>query len=84
MIPTHPIIRLQLTQLLMQQYALDSVTAHQEADNLIHAMASADMFIVKGNWMDGKRRTSFAWEDIPAMADEFEDRKPWFPEGYDA
>lgn len=84
MIPTHPIIVLQLTQVLMKQYDLDSGAAHRTATDLIHAFASADLFLVKGNWMNNAWRPGkFSWDDIPRIADEFEDRAPWFPEGYE-
>ena len=82
-IPTHPIIVLQLTQVLMRQYKLDGVTASRTAEDLIHAMADAELFVVKGNWMNSDWRPGkFSWSDIPVIADEFEDRKPWFPDGY--
>jgi len=71
-----------LTQVLMKQYSLESGYAARTAEDLIHALASANLFLVKGNWMErGYQSNTFRWEDIPIIADEFEGRQPWFPDG---
>lgn len=77
---THPIIRLQVAQLLQRRDQLSAKAAVDAARDLIVMLAAHDIYLVKGNWMEtGRPKNDFDFSDIPDLIAEQEEMHPWNP-----
>lgn len=83
-IPIHPIIRLRMAQMFVEEYKLSQDAALDSATKLIGHLRDRDMDVIKGNWMAAPmplsdRSPRFRWEDIADKVAEIESsgRVPW-------
>jgi len=76
--PIHPIVRLNLAQMLHEEYGIRSGEAAVRAANaLIGHLRDRRMDVVVGDWMNGERKEGFDWNDLASLVDELEERHPW-------
>lgn len=74
--PIHPIIRLNLAQMFVDEYGMGGREAVKAAGALLGHLRDRRMDVVVGDWMEGEKG-GFRWEDIPSLAAELDEMHPW-------
>ena len=76
--PIYPIVRGRLAVLFRNQGA-NPEEAVRMATSLITMLRRIDMDIVMSTWIDGPKEGKIQWEDLPEIAAEWAERRPWNP-----
>lgn len=84
MTPVHPIIRLSVAKMFIEDYGLSRADAFDCAVKLIDRLKARDMDIIRGNWMARAevltdRTPRFDWNDVARQVEELEasGHAPW-------